>query len=78
MQQRGAEIARFLSWFIDDEQIPPRSNDTNGINGGISLLGWSLGNTTTLSLLAFANTLDPGLMKKLAKHLRKVVVFGVL
>ena len=78
MQQRGAEIARFLSWFIDKEKIPPRSNDESGANGGISLLGWALGNTTTLSLLALANTLDPGLMKKLEKHLRKVVIFGAL
>jgi hypothetical protein len=80
MQQRGAEIARFLVWFIENQQIPPRSNhNTDGrASGGISLLGWSLGNATTLSMLAFANTYDPGLMKKLEPYLRKVVIFGKL
>jgi hypothetical protein len=78
MQQRGAEMARFLSWFIDNERIPPRSDDEGVISGGISLLGWSLGNTTTLSLLGFANTLDPGLMKKLEGYLRKIVIYGAL
>ncbi|KAF8591065.1 hypothetical protein K439DRAFT_1627154 [Ramaria rubella] len=75
LQQRGAEMARFLSWFIDNEKIPPRSNDAGRASGGISLLGWSLGNVTTLSLLAFASTLDPGLMKKLEGYLRKVVIY---
>jgi hypothetical protein len=76
LQQRGAEMARFLAWFIDHENIPPRSDDTNRASGGIALLGWSLGNATTLSMLAFANSLDPGLMQKLEPYLRKVIIFG--
>lgn len=76
MKQRAAEMAQFLAWFIDNEQIPPRSTDTGGVHGGISLLGWSLGNTTSLSLLAYADTLDPVLVKKLEGYLRKIVVFG--
>ena len=76
LQQRGAELARFLAWFIDNEMIPPRSDDADEASGGISLLGWSLGNVTTLSMLAFASTLDPGLIKKLELYLRKVIIFG--
>ncbi|KAF8529854.1 Alpha/Beta hydrolase protein [Gautieria morchelliformis] len=77
MQQRGAEMARFLVWFIENERIPPRSdcNTESRASGGISLLGWSLGNATTLSMLAFASTFDPGLMKKLEPYLRKVIIF---
>lgn len=69
-------MARFLVWFIDNERIPPRSDNASRASGGISLLGWSLGNATTLSMLAFANTLDPGLMRKLEPYLRKVVIYG--
>lgn len=73
MQRRGVEIARFLAWFVENEQIPPISDDKAG---GVSLLGWSLGNSTTLSFLAYANTFDPGLMKKLESYLRKVIIYG--
>ena len=76
LQQRSAELARFLAWYIDQEQIPLRSGNAGRASGGISLLGWSLGSVPTLSMLAFANTLDPGLVKKLEPYLRKVVVFG--
>ena len=76
LQQRGAELARFLAWFIDNEKIPPRSDEAGRASGGISLLGWSLGNVTTLSTLAFSSTLDPELMKKLEPYLRKVIIFG--
>ena len=76
LQQRGAEMARFLAWFIEKERIPPQFKDAGRTSGGISLLGWSLGNVTTLSMLAFASTLDPGLMKKLEPYLRKVIIFG--
>ena len=76
LQQRGAEMARFLAWFIEKENVPPRSKGAGRAIGGISLLGYSLGNITTLSMLAFASTLDPGLMKKLEPYLRKVIMFG--
>ena len=69
-------MARFLAWFIEKEKIPLRFNDAGRASGGISLLGYSLGNVTTLSMLAFASTLDPGLMKKLEPYLRKVIIFG--
>lgn len=76
LQQRGAEVARFLQKFIKTEKIPPKSEEGGRATGGISVLGWSLGNVVTLSMLAFANTYDPALMKQLEPYLRKVVIYG--
>ncbi|KIJ52567.1 hypothetical protein M422DRAFT_156437 [Sphaerobolus stellatus SS14] len=75
LQQRGAEIARFLAKFIDTEKIPAKSEEEGRAVGGISLMGWSLGNVISLSMLAFANTYDPGLMKKLEPYLKKIVIY---
>jgi len=77
LQQRGIEIARFLAAFIDSENIPPKSEDGSRALGGISIMGWSLGNVVTLSMLAFANTFDPILLDKLEPYLRKVVIYGM-
>ncbi|KAF8524892.1 hypothetical protein BU17DRAFT_84452 [Hysterangium stoloniferum] len=75
LQHRGVEMARFLFKFIKQEKIPPISHEAGRPSGGISLLGWSFGNTITLSLLAFANTFDPGMMKTLERFLRKVIIY---
>jgi len=75
LQQRGAEVARFLQKFIEIEKIPPKSEEGGRAMGGICRLGWSLGNVVTLSMLAFANTYDPALMKQLEPYLRKVVIY---
>ncbi|KAF8574342.1 hypothetical protein K439DRAFT_1642278 [Ramaria rubella] len=81
-QKRALELARFLVWFIDTENIPPCSDSAaeRGLgraSGGISLMGWSLGNLTTLPLLAFADTFEADLVGKLEGYLRKVVIHDI-
>jgi hypothetical protein len=76
LQQRGAEIARFLQKFIEIEEIPSQTLGGVRAAGGISVMGWSLGNVITLSMLAFANTYDPALTKSLEPYLRKVIIYG--
>ncbi|HEV7736417.1 MAG TPA: hypothetical protein VGO47_03465, partial [Chlamydiales bacterium] len=77
LQQRGAEIARFLQKFIEIEKISPTLAAEGGrAIGGISLMGYSLGNILSMSMLALANTYDPALIKQLEPYLRKVVIYG--
>ncbi|KIJ29430.1 hypothetical protein M422DRAFT_208887 [Sphaerobolus stellatus SS14] len=73
LQQRGVEMARFLVKFIDIEKIPVKAEGR--AIGGISLMGWSLGNVISLSMLAYANTYDPVLIKKLEPYLKKIIIY---
>ncbi|KAH9937693.1 Alpha/Beta hydrolase protein [Fomitopsis serialis] len=55
---RGQEVAAFLVWFIRQANIPLRSkNQEITSSGGLALLGWSWGNTMTVSFLAQASRL---------------------
>ncbi|KAF8576587.1 hypothetical protein K439DRAFT_1397233 [Ramaria rubella] len=86
LQKRGMELARFIAWFIDTEGIPKISDYSSDsdekrlgrASGGISLMGWSLGNVTTIPLLAFADTFELELVSKLEGYLRKVVIYDLL
>ncbi|GJJ13428.1 hypothetical protein Clacol_007682 [Clathrus columnatus] len=75
LQARAGELARFLVKFIETESIPLKIESPGRASGGLALMGWSLGNVTTLSLLAFANTLDPSMMNTLDAYLRKFIIF---
>lgn len=50
LKDRGCEILLFLNWVVEHKAVPCARE---GGKGGIALLGWSLGNVTTLSMLAF-------------------------
>lgn len=76
LQARAAEIARFLVKFIENESIPLKIESVGRASGGMALMAWSLGNILPLSLLAFGNTLDPGVMRKLDAYMRKIVIYG--
>ena len=56
VKSRGVEIATFLLWYIKTNNIPSitQEGDSDKFTGGISLLSWSGGNFTTLSLFAHA------------------------
>lgn len=77
LQARAAEIARFLVKFIENESIPLKIESVGRASGGMALMAWSLGNILPLSLLAFGNTLDPGVMRKLDAYMRKIVIYGM-
>lgn len=78
LQVRAAELARFLVKYIENESIPLKIESPGRASGGMSLMAWSLGNILPVSLLAFANTLDPALTRKLDAYLRKIVLYGIL
>lgn len=75
LQARAAEIAKFLVKFIEIESIPPKTESVGRASGGVAILGWSLANIHSLSLLAFGNTFDPDVVSKLNAYLRKVILY---
>ncbi|GJJ12675.1 hypothetical protein Clacol_006919 [Clathrus columnatus] len=75
LQIRAKELSTFLVKLIENENLPLKVETPGRASGGINLIGWSLGNVTTLSVLAFANTLDPGMVHKLDEYLRTFVIY---
>ncbi|KZT68313.1 hypothetical protein DAEQUDRAFT_728131 [Daedalea quercina L-15889] len=78
LRARGLEILTFLLWFIREENIPPLMLTTaNGEfgGGGVSLLGWSWGNESTLSSIAHAGELAQDDTETLAKYMRALIIY---
>lgn len=74
---RGLEIAAFLFWLIQKESIPRRPLDGQGErSGGIVLLGWSWGNTMTMSFLAQASRLPEEDRSLLNGYMRSFIMYG--
>lgn len=74
MERRGLEVANFLLWFIDEHHIPRISPDRK--SGGLVILGWSLGNATTLALLGQSDAIPQETFEKLEPYLRTLIMHG--
>ncbi|KAI1787182.1 hypothetical protein LXA43DRAFT_1030311 [Ganoderma leucocontextum] len=70
-QARGQELATFIETFISQNNIPAPSSD--GKTGGVGVLGWSLGNTFSVSLLANIGTYSNSTQQTLAKYVRATI-----
>ncbi|KAH9937978.1 Alpha/Beta hydrolase protein [Amylocystis lapponica] len=77
IQKRGLELAAFIHWFIDTEEIPPVSlTSTPGVlTGGFSVLGWSAGNFHTLSMVGNANAIPEDTRSLFENYFRTLVIF---
>ncbi|TFK90762.1 alpha/beta-hydrolase [Polyporus arcularius HHB13444] len=77
LRARALELAMFLQWLIQTEDITPiRSTPEGGRDtGGISLLSWSAGNCQTMGLLAYADQLPKETRKLLCAYLRSYVLY---
>lgn len=76
LHRRGLEIAAFLVWFIRREKIPPYVHNLDKTSGGVSLLGWSWGNTMSLCFIARAKQLLREDRELLEAYLRTLVIYG--
>ena len=71
---RGVELAAFLDGLIDALSLPGHTSD--GKEGGLALMGWSMGNMFTLSTIASVSSLQPQTRTRLQLYLRKFIMFG--
>lgn len=73
LKARGLEIAKFLVWVIDELKIPPR---TPKGSGGLALLGWSLGNITTIAFLSNLKSYPREILEKLRPYFSTFFIYG--
>lgn len=74
MTARGVEIATFIDNFIRLYNLPGVSDD--GRNGGIAVLGWSLGNAFSIATIASVPTLPADIKQRLAMYTRALIMQG--
>lgn len=76
MREQGHQLAQFLLHLAQTEGIPKVSEVGGTVTGGMSVLGWSMGNMWTLSLLGNARSLPDSTREILGQYLRTVVLYG--
>ncbi|OBZ73446.1 hypothetical protein A0H81_06664 [Grifola frondosa] len=75
LRSQGAYVAEFLLWFIRKEGIPPKLDTDGEKSGGISVLGWSIGNAPVISFLAHAHELSDADQAVLGAYLRTAIMY---
>ncbi|TFK73511.1 hypothetical protein BDN72DRAFT_893921 [Pluteus cervinus] len=70
LKTTGIQLSTFIDKFTTQHNLPPIS----GNNGGIAILGWSLGNAFTLASLANADALASDAKSRLQARLRAVIM----
>jgi pimeloyl-ACP methyl ester carboxylesterase len=68
------QLAWFLEHFIKQKGTPKLSADRK--SGGFILMGWSLGNVTTLSLLSDPDAIPKPLYEIVEPYLMSIVLYG--
>ena len=76
LKRRGTEIGEFLTQLVKEKNLPPASGD--GRSGGLALMGWSLGNVTTLAFLRHLRSYPENVLKTLDQYLRTFFIYGML
>ena len=74
LKNRGHEFATFIHAFVNENNIPPISED--GKSGGVVLLGWSMGCGEAIATIAHAGTLPPDIRTRLSSYIRALVLYG--
>ena len=77
LNARGSEIANFLAWLVNKENMQLISvHDDNKQSGGVVVLGWSAGNITTVAFLANMDTYPDPVRSVLDSHIRAQFIYG--
>lgn len=72
MRMRGLEIACFLVWAIRELELPLK--DSFG-NPSVTLVGWSLGNITTIAFLRHVASYPPEIIQILEQYLGNFYIY---
>ncbi|KAL5532480.1 hypothetical protein ACEPAF_6050 [Sanghuangporus sanghuang] len=73
LYDRGLEIAYFLLWIVNELEIPRIR--FYGNKGGLALLGWSLGNVTSIAFLANLEKYPREVTRVLEPYLRHFCIY---
>ncbi|KAF8917706.1 hypothetical protein CPB85DRAFT_1431233 [Mucidula mucida] len=73
IEARGHEIAMFVAEFIKKFTIPALSQD--GKQGGVALLGWSVGAAYPLAAIGSAPTLPKDVKELLGSYIRSLISY---
>lgn len=74
MEILAAEVAHLLVWFVETHNIPKASVDHK--SGGLSIMGWSMGNTTSMSVFGYPEAVGQEAYVKLEPYLRQFILYG--
>ena len=74
-RNRGLELAKFIAWAVKNLGLPRKVPEAGG-HGGISVMGWSLGNATTMAFLSFFPTYPKEVRDVIRPLLRTFFVYG--
>lgn len=74
MECLGAEVAHLLIWFAETHSIPKISADRK--SGGFSVMGWSMGNATTMAVLGCPEFVGQAAYARLEPYLRQLILYG--
>jgi hypothetical protein len=75
MERLGAEVGHLLVWFAQTHKIPKISADRK--SGGLSLMGWSMGNATSMSLFGYPEFVGKDTYTKLGPYFRQLILYGM-
>lgn len=75
LDDRGREIAVFISDFIKSHDLPTLSAD--GSKGGVAILAWSLGTPFAVAAVASAASLPTETRDRFASNLRTLIMHGL-
>ena len=74
MERLGAEVAYLLIWLAETQNIPKISAD--GKTGGFCVMGWSIGNATSMALLGNPAFIGKEAYAKLESYFRRLILYG--
>ncbi|KAJ3491940.1 hypothetical protein NLI96_g354 [Meripilus lineatus] len=75
LKDRANEIAWFLKWYIEKENVPKLNEQQGRRVGGISIATWSAGGCFSISLLGFADSIPGPTRQFFGDYLRSVVLY---
>ncbi|KAK7056283.1 hypothetical protein VNI00_002836 [Paramarasmius palmivorus] len=71
---RGLELITFMDLFIQEHNLPPISEVNGKKIGGVALLGWSLGNASTMPAIAEIANVSESTKVRLNAYLRTLIM----
>ncbi|KDQ57019.1 hypothetical protein JAAARDRAFT_86452, partial [Jaapia argillacea MUCL 33604] len=73
MERLALEVANFLVWFAETENVPSVTPDRK--KGGFSVMGWSMGNATPLAVFGHPEVIPKETLAKLELHFRQLILY---